>query len=300
MTPAALIIQCSHATKLRLDRPSTVDPEHQMFDLDRSVPSRRADWSRVNGTCSIDGGPLAARSQMNATCSQARDTLAAQGVPRADADLVFFAMDPTFAAFLGIAAVVIVTPGQDTALTIRNTLLGGRRAGMATAFGIVVGQTVWNLAASAGLTALLVASEPAFLAVRLAGAAYLILLGAQTLWSAIRGRERDHAGTRDGSRLTGRKALRQGVLSNVGNPKMAIFFSSLLPQFVPAGHATFGAMLTLGLVFSVMTIAWLCGYVLVVARAGNLLRRPAVRRTVDAVTGTILVLFGARLATESR
>jgi threonine/homoserine/homoserine lactone efflux protein len=93
-------------------------------------------------------------------------------------------------AFLGVAVVVIVTPGQDTALTVRNTLAGGRRAGVRTAMGVVAGQTVWVLAASAGVAALLVASEPAFVVVKLAGAAYLVYLGGQALLAAAR-RERD-------------------------------------------------------------------------------------------------------------
>src|SRR6478736_3829219 len=103
-------------------------------------------------------------------------------------------------AFVGVAALVIVTPGPDTALTVRNALIGGRRAGVATA------------AASAGLAALLVASEPAFIAVKLAGAAYLVLLGAQTLLHALRGdraaEEADRAGGR-ARRLRPAAALRQ-------------------------------------------------------------------------------------------
>src|SRR5215204_3354088 len=97
------------------------------------------------------------------------------------------------ATFVALAAVVIVTPGQDTALTIRNTLLGGRRAGIFTAVGVSAGQACWTLAASAGIAALLVASEPAFVAVKLAGAAYLVFLGGQALWSAIVGHGRRHS-----------------------------------------------------------------------------------------------------------
>jgi threonine/homoserine/homoserine lactone efflux protein len=90
-------------------------------------------------------------------------------------------------AFLGVAVLVIVTPGPDTAVTVRGTLLGGRRAGVMTASGVVTGQACWTLAASAGITALLVASEPAFLAVKFAGAAYLVYLGVQALAGAVRG-----------------------------------------------------------------------------------------------------------------
>jgi threonine/homoserine/homoserine lactone efflux protein len=202
-------------------------------------------------------------------------------------------------AFLGVSALVIVTPGQDTALTIRNTLLGGRRAGIFTAVGVSAGQACWTLAASAGIAAILVASEPAFVAVKLAGAAYLVFLGAQALWSAIAGSGRRHL-VRDGSprSLELRVALRQGLVSNLGNPKMAVFFTSLLPQF--AGTPSFGLLLGLGLVFCAMTLTWLTAYAFAVARAGDVLRRPTVRRALDALVGAVLVAFGLRLATERR
>jgi threonine/homoserine/homoserine lactone efflux protein len=204
-------------------------------------------------------------------------------------------------AFLGVSALVIVTPGQDTALTIRNTLLGGRRAGIFTAVGVSAGQACWTLAASAGIAALLVASEPAFVAVKLAGAAYLVFLGAQALWSAIVGSGRRHSVREVSSRsLEPRVALRQGLVSNLGNPKMAVFFTSLLPQFVPAGTPSFGLLLGLGLVFCTMTLTWLTAYAFAVARAGEVLRRPTVRRALDAVVGAVLVAFGLRLATERR
>ena len=90
-------------------------------------------------------------------------------------------------AFLGISALVIVTPGQDTALAIRNSLLGGRRAGVFTALGVSTGQAVWALATSVGLAALIVAFEPAFVTLKLVGAAFLVYLGAQALLAAIRG-----------------------------------------------------------------------------------------------------------------
>jgi threonine/homoserine/homoserine lactone efflux protein len=203
-------------------------------------------------------------------------------------------------AFLGISALVIVTPGQDTALTIRNTLAGGRRSGVGTALGVSAGQAVWTVAASAGVAALLVASEPAFLALKLAGAAYLVFLGAQALLAAFGGTRPSDEPAAGAGRLTPRAAFRQGVVSNLGNPKMAVFFTSLLPQFAPEGGASFAAMLALGLVFCTMTLAWLTAYSFVVERAGAVLRRPAVRRMLDAFTGAVLVALGLRLATERR
>jgi threonine/homoserine/homoserine lactone efflux protein len=191
-------------------------------------------------------------------------------------------------AFLGLSAVVIVTPGQDTALTIRNALTGGRRGGVLTAGGVATGQATWTVAAAAGVAALLKASEPAFAAVRIAGALYLVYLGAQNLIAALRRRRKEHAPKHS------RGSYRQGVLSNLGNPKMAIFFTSLLPQF----GSSFATMLALGFVFCTMTFVWLTGYGVVIARFGDVLRRPRIRRIVDAVTGAGLAAFGARLAVE--
>jgi len=198
------------------------------------------------------------------------------------------------AAFFAIAALVIVTPGQDTALTIRNSLLGGRRAGVFTALGVSSGQAVWALATSIGVAALIVAFEPAFVALKLAGAAFLVYLGAQALYATLRGRTTEHRST--SGTLAGATALRQGLLSNLGNPKMAVFFTSLLPQF----GSSFSVLLGLGLVFCTMTFTWLTAYAFAVAKAGDLLRRPAIRRAFDAVLGVVLVALGLRLATDRR
>jgi threonine/homoserine/homoserine lactone efflux protein len=192
------------------------------------------------------------------------------------------------AAFVAISVVVIVTPGQDTALTIRNSLLGRRRGGLFTALGVAAGQAVWALATSIGLAALIVAFEPAFVALKLAGAAFLVYLGVHALLRAWR---RKTAELRSGSR---RSPFRQGLVSNLGNPKMAVFFTSLLPQFADS----FAGLLALGLVFCSMTFLWLSAYAFAVARAADVLRRPAVRRVFDAILGAVLVALGIRLATD--
>jgi len=168
-------------------------------------------------------------------------------------------------------------------------LRAGRPDGVLTALGVATGQCVWALATSAGLAALLVASEPAFHALRWFGAAYLIYLGLQSLWRAV-----PRIGASGSEPQARTRPFRQGFVSNLGNPKMAIFFSSLLPEFA---HS-FAGLLSLGLVFAAMTVTWLSAYAFAVAKAGDVLRRPAVRRVVDAVVGAVLVAFGARLATE--
>jgi threonine/homoserine/homoserine lactone efflux protein len=183
-------------------------------------------------------------------------------------------------AFLLVAVVVIISPGPDFALTVRNSVTRGR--GLATAAGVVAGQLVWVAATAAGVGAVLVASRPAFEALRLLGAAYLVWLGLSMLL------RRGHAARppRPGP------AFRQGLVNNLSNPKMPIFFTSLLPQF----GASFAALALHGLVFAGLTLAWLA----LVARASGALRRPAVRRVLDVVTGVVLAAFGFRLAAERR
>jgi len=204
------------------------------------------------------------------------------------------------AGFAFLAIVVIVTPGPDTALTIRNTLIGRRPAGIATAVGVALGQATWSLATSIGVAALLVAAEPAFAALKLAGAAYLIYLGGQSLWSAYRGRPAHPTADGSTSQVRTGTALRQGILSNLTNPKMAVFFPSLLPQFVAADAPPFLPLLALGILFCVMTLTWLTGYAFAVARAGDVLRRSAIRRALEAITGVVLVAFGIRVAVVPR
>jgi threonine/homoserine/homoserine lactone efflux protein len=204
-------------------------------------------------------------------------------------------------AFIGIAALVICTPGPDTAMTIRNALLGGRSAGLATAAGVSTGLAIWALATSAGLVALLIASKPLFLAVKYAGAAYLVWLGLQSLRAAFGSgahpRAIDQPAAPD---LRPRQAYLQGVVSDLSNPKIAAFFSSLLPQFAPSGAADFVGLAALGLLFSLMTLVWLTGYALATARMRDTLRRPGVRRTLDGITGVTLIGLGLKLASEER
>jgi len=205
---------------------------------------------------------------------------------------------PGLTSFLVVGTVVIVTPGPDTALTIRNTLLGGRRAGVFTSIGVALGQATWTLATSAGLAVIVVASQPVFRAVRFAGAAYLVWLGVQALRAATMRRGEARAGARLAtSRLKSTVALRQGMISNLTNPKMIAFFPALLAQFA-VGWSQFLSLLFLGLLFSAMTLVWLAAYAVVVSKAGDFIRRGRVRRLLEAATGAALISLGLRLATE--
>jgi threonine/homoserine/homoserine lactone efflux protein len=203
-------------------------------------------------------------------------------------------------AFLALSALLAVAPGPDTAITTRNALVGGRRAGLFTILGVSVGLAVWTLATGAGVAALLRASEPAFVALKLAGAIYLVVLGAQAILAALRTSGGDTAPRFAPRPVATRTAFRQGLLTNLGNPKIAVFFTSFLPQFTPAHHASFTALVVLGLLFCLVGLTWLTVYVLAISRIGDFLRRPRPRRVIDALTGIVLVGFGIKLATEHR
>lgn len=202
-------------------------------------------------------------------------------------------------AFLGLSVVVICTPGPDTALTVRNAMMGAASVGVWTAAGVSCGQLLWTVAASLGVASVLRASQPAFLALKLAGAAYLLYLGAQSLRAAWIRNARSADDVRTPMRPVRGRAYRQGLLSNLANPKMAAFFVALLPQFVPAGAghaAALAAFLGLGLLFCSMTFGWLFAYSVLIAKGRRLVERPRVRRILDAVAGCTLMGLGVRLA----
>jgi threonine/homoserine/homoserine lactone efflux protein len=207
-------------------------------------------------------------------------------------------MVPHLAAFFTVSVIVIVTPGPDTVLTIRNTLFGGRQGGIFTALGVSSGQATWAVAAAAGVAALL--RTPVFTGIRIAGAAYLMFLGAQALGAALKSERTPMQvpAAQAVPRIDPAVAIRQGLVSNLTNAKMVVFFTSLLPQFAPRGDPGFMVLLGLGLAFSLMTLLWLTSYAVFVAKTGDFLRRPAARRTIEALTGSVLVALGIRIAWE--
>jgi threonine/homoserine/homoserine lactone efflux protein len=203
-------------------------------------------------------------------------------------------------AFLAISALLAIAPGPDTAISTRNALVGGRRAGLFTILGVAFGLVVWTLATGVGVAALLRASEPAFVALKVAGAIYLAALGVLAIWGALHRPGARGAGHVERRTIPPRVAWRQGALTNLGNPKIAVFFTSFLPQFTPAHEAGFVSLVVLGLLFCLVGLTWLTLYVLAIARIGDFLRQPGPRRILDLVTGTVLVAFGIKLATEHR
>ncbi|QLQ40372.2 LysE family translocator [Micromonospora robiginosa] len=198
-------------------------------------------------------------------------------------------------AFAGVVALGAMSPGPDFAVVTRRAALAGRAHGMATATGVTAGVLAWAVAATTGVAALVAAAGVAFTVVKLVGAGYLVLLGVGALRSSWRPRHRrpePDAVPAAGPGLWG--AFRDGLLCNALNPKAAIFFVALLPQFLPA-DAGLVPLLTLSLIAVVVTAVWFLTVANLVAAAHGLLSRPAVRRAVDGVSGTVLLGLGVRL-----
>lgn len=201
-------------------------------------------------------------------------------------------------AFIAIAVLLVVTPGPDMALVTRNALAHGRGAALMTALGIMLGLAAWTAASVLGLAALLATSTLAFTVVKLAGAAYLVYLGIRTLLG-LRHTAPETASVTSEMRSTA-APFREGLLSNLLNPKIAVFFTSLIPQFVSPGPSATLESVVLAAIFAGIGLTWLSAYAVMASAAAGWLRRPRVKRTLDAVTGIVLVGFGVRLATEPR
>jgi threonine/homoserine/homoserine lactone efflux protein len=209
----------------------------------------------------------------------------------------------TVLAFVPAAALLVIAPGPDSLLVLRNSARGGRRAGLVTAAGTVTGLLVWAAAAALGLAALVRASEVGYLAVRWAGAAYLLFLGSQLIW-----RSRSKPGG-NGDQLAALPPAARGhwiadylagAGTNLLNPKVGIFFISFLPVFIPHGVPVAPAALLLGGIFLVEGALWLAVIIVLGGRLNAVMSRASVRRRLERVTGLVMIGFGVRLATERR
>ena len=207
------------------------------------------------------------------------------------------------AAWTLAALLAALTPGIDTMLILRHSLLAGRRAGAATLGGVVLGCLVWAVAGLAGLTALLAASETAYTAVRIAGAAYLIWLGGVAIRKSLprhRAKDTRFADQDSGPAVTVPRALRSGLTTNLLNPKVGVFYLSILPQFLPAGPGATGWGLLLVAIQVTVTAGWFSAVIWTAAKARRLLLRERVRAWLDRVTAAVLIGVGIKLVAEGR
>jgi threonine/homoserine/homoserine lactone efflux protein len=201
-------------------------------------------------------------------------------------------------AFIGACVLVAMVPGVSTAIIMRQTLRAGRGSGLATTLGNETGILLWALAAAFGLTALLLASQVAYDIMRIVGAVVLLVMGAQALWQARRGKA---AAEPEGEVATGwRRPYLMGLGTCLANPKAAVFALSFLPQFVPEGQNVPLTLVALALIWVVVDTVWYGLVIWAVAKAKAVLGRPAVRRRLEQISGVVLIGLGVRLVVESR
>ncbi|QOV36603.1 LysE family translocator [Streptomyces ferrugineus] len=188
----------------------------------------------------------------------------------------------------------MIIPGADTLVVVRNTLSGDFRSAVRTTVGVCAGLVAWALMSSIGLATALAASPTLFNLLRAAGAAYLVYLGVQALVAARR------TGTPDAARQAGREEAparsgrdwRQGALTSLGNPKVGVFYTSLLPQFIPADGSSLSSSLLLAAIHVALSFLSLLAYAAIVARMGDVFRKDGWRRVLETVAGAALVAVG--------
>jgi threonine/homoserine/homoserine lactone efflux protein len=210
-------------------------------------------------------------------------------------------LDARFGAYLTVAALLIVTPGPDTALVTRHALLAGRRAASFTTLGIGAGSIIWALASVLGIVVLLEESVFAFTVLKFVGAAYLGYLGLRSLIASFRGHKQARAMTADpeATQLRERVAFRQGLLNNLFNPKAGAIFATALPQFIRPGDPPLRLLLML-LAYEAMLLIWLNLYGALVSRAGHTCFETRVRDSLQGVTDVVLIALGVRLAFQRK
>jgi threonine/homoserine/homoserine lactone efflux protein len=195
--------------------------------------------------------------------------------------------------FIAASLVLIALPGPDQALIMRNALVGGRTSGLRTMLGGASRLTLHASAAALGVSALLATSAAAYATLKLVGAAYLLYLGVR-MWLSARGPSALEREPR------GRRPFVQGFVSNALNPKVALFFLTFVPQFLPDSGPTLPVALALSAIFAAIYLAWFSGIVALVGLASDALNRPRVKAWTERVTGSTLVAFGVRLAAAGR
>jgi RhtB (resistance to homoserine/threonine) family protein len=212
-------------------------------------------------------------------------------------------LDARYFAFAGIAAVLTITPGADMALVAKNAFTRGRRASFATIVGICSGLIVHATASALGLSVIVARSARAFAAIKWAGALYLFYLGLSGLWRAIRGKPVIATAiteTGEDSKRAWWTGFGEGLVTNLLNPKVVLFYLTFLPQFIAPGDPVLRVSLLLASVHIAMGFVWLTAYSAALRKLNAAMSRSSVRRALEAATGGLLVAIGVRLAFAKR
>ncbi|VXC13358.1 LysE family translocator [Arthrobacter sp. 9AX] len=206
-------------------------------------------------------------------------------------------------SFALVAGLLTLVPGLDTALVLRSSISKSRSFAFATALGINTGAMIWGVAAAVGVSALLAASELAYRVLTLAGAAYMVWLGASLLWKSLR-KEQVSAAPSDaaGELISGKKDLMKGWLTGTGtnllNPKVGVFYIATIPQFIPAGASPLLTGIVLAGVHCLLAMVWFTLLIFGTGYAARWLKGARSVRIIDSITGTVLVGFGVKLALQ--
>jgi len=204
-----------------------------------------------------------------------------------------------FYLFVVMSILLIILPGPDTGLVTQNTIRYGRAGGLKTVFGVTTGLLVHTFAAVCGLSAIIVKSAMLFSVLKVVGAIYLIWLGIQSLWSLRKGVMSETAAASE-FKHQGKSLYRQGLFTNVLNPKVAVFFLTFLPQFLQPGSKPFLQFSLMGLTYTVLTIVWFFLYVWLIDAISSWMKKPSTQRAIQSISGLVLVLFGVKLALEKQ
>ena len=208
--------------------------------------------------------------------------------------------DSQVLAFAVVAGLMTMLPGADTLLVVRNSLRGGRRDGFLTVAGICNGLFVHALLSALGLSVILAHSAAAFTGMKIAGACYLAWLGIQSIRSSLRGTAGPMPVQAAAARAPSTRSFTEGLLTNLLNPKVVVFYLALLPQFIDPGDPVLAKSLLLAAIHFAEGILWLGGVAWVVDRSRQFFMKPLLRRWLDAVCGVFLIALGIRLALQHR
>ncbi|MEH7074250.1 LysE family translocator [Neobacillus drentensis] len=204
-----------------------------------------------------------------------------------------------FYAFVMLCVFLVILPGPDTAMVTKNTISVGKLGGLKSALGTCCALCIHTSAAVFGLSAIIMRSALLFSIFKYVGAVYLLYMGVKALWS-LKNKDETAASIEMNTekQLRSPACFKQGFLTNLLNPKVAVFFLTFLPQFVEPGSHTFFPFLILGITYIVLTAVWFLLYVSLIHRISAFMKKPKTKKVIEGITGTILIGFGIKLALE--
>ena len=203
-----------------------------------------------------------------------------------------------FFLFVVMSILLILLPGPDTAIATKNTLTVGRKGGLQTIVGTCSAILIHTLAAVIGLSAIIVKSAFLFTVLKYVGAVYLVYLGIKTLWAMKKNGLSTDSEIPTENKFETNSCFKQGFLTNMLNPKVAVFFLTFLPQFVSPGTETFFPFIIMGVTYSILTAIWFVCYVYLINQISTFMKKASTQKVIEGVTGAVLIAFGIKLAFE--